>query len=360
MGRRVVLDTDIGTDVDDALALALALASPELELVAVTTVSGDTTLRARIAARLLALAGRTDVPVHAGCAEPLGGTAGFAWFGHEGDGILDRSRDAVAPEPAVDALLRLFREQDGLELVTIGPLTNVAVALERDPGLAGRIARLTAMGGWLRGVRHRRQPAAAGGRLQPVLRSGRVPARAVGRHPDATRPRRRDGPRLADRRRRRGARALRVGPARRARPRRARLVAAAARSLRGPRRAAAGGKCRVPPRPAGAGVRARRVVLHDRGAGHRAGDDRRGVPLCECARRALRVRFACAARRRWTRHASPTTSAGASASPAQRSPESPASRARKSAGSRCGLPSSSTRACSVSPSTTTSPPRAIS
>ena len=152
MGRRIVLDTDIGTDVDDALALALALASPELELVAVTTVSGDTTLRGRIAARLLALAGRTDVPVHAGCAEPLGGTAGFAWFGHEGDGILDRSRDAVAPEPAVDALLRLFREQDGLELVTIGPLTNVAVALERDPGLARRIARLTAMGGWLREV----------------------------------------------------------------------------------------------------------------------------------------------------------------------------------------------------------------
>ena len=163
MGRRIVLDTDIGTDVDDALALALALASPELELVAVTTVSGDTALRARIAARLLALAGRTDVPVHAGCAEPLGGTAGFAWFGHEGDGILDRSRDAVAPEPAVDALLRLFREQDGLELVTIGPLTNVAVALERAPELAGRIARLTAMGGWLREV------VIGGNRLPPAV-----------------------------------------------------------------------------------------------------------------------------------------------------------------------------------------------
>jgi inosine-uridine nucleoside N-ribohydrolase len=156
--RRIVLDTDIGTDVDDALALALALASPEIELVAVTTVSGDTAVRARIAARLLALAGRADVPVHAGCTEPLGGTAGFAWFGHEGDGILDGSRDAIAPEPAVDALSRLFRQADDLELVTVGPLTNVAVALERDPALAGRIVRLTAMGGWLRGVTIGKKP----------------------------------------------------------------------------------------------------------------------------------------------------------------------------------------------------------
>jgi len=152
MRRRIVLDTDIGTDVDDALALALALASPEIELVAVTTVSGDTALRARIAARLLALGGRADVPVYAGCTRPLGGGAGFAWFGHEGDGILDGSRDAIASEPAADALVRLCRQEQGLELVAVGPLTNVAHALERAPDLAERIVRLTVMGGWLRGV----------------------------------------------------------------------------------------------------------------------------------------------------------------------------------------------------------------
>lgn len=152
MPRRIVLDTDIGTDVDDALALALALASPELELVAVTTVAGDTTLRARIAARLLALAGRADVPVHAGCGRALASPGGFAWFGHEGEGILDDAHDAVADEPAVDALLRLVRAEPGLEVVAVGPLTNVAVALEREPALAGRIGRLTVMGGWLRGA----------------------------------------------------------------------------------------------------------------------------------------------------------------------------------------------------------------
>lgn len=152
MPRRIVLDTDIGTDVDDALALALALASPELELVAITTVAGDTTVRARIAARLLALAGRRDVPVHAGSARSLATPGGFAWFGHEGQGVLDGTPDAIAGEPAVDALLRLFPEDGALELVAIGPLTNLAVALERDPTFACRVSRLTVMGGWLRGA----------------------------------------------------------------------------------------------------------------------------------------------------------------------------------------------------------------
>jgi purine nucleosidase len=150
--RPIVLDTDIGTDVDDALALALALASPELDLVAVTTVAGDTTLRARIAARLLRLAGRADIPVHAGSAQSLATPGGFAWFGHEGEGILDEAPDPIAAEPAVDALLRLFRDDAALELVAVGPLTNLAVALERDPSFARRVTRLTIMGGWLRGA----------------------------------------------------------------------------------------------------------------------------------------------------------------------------------------------------------------
>ncbi len=152
MARRIVLDTDIGTDADDALALALALASPELELVAVTTVAGDTTVRARIAARLLALADRRGVPVHAGCMRPLSTPDGFAWFGHEGDGILDGTREPIDDEPAVDALLRLFRGEEALELVALGPLTNLATALEREAGFARRVSRLTIMGGWLRGA----------------------------------------------------------------------------------------------------------------------------------------------------------------------------------------------------------------
>ncbi len=151
MTRRIVLDTDMGSDVDDALCLALALAAPELDLVAVTHVSKDTRLRARISKRLLSLAGRSEVPVYAGRGEPISGVDRFVWFGHEGEGIL---QSGVVPdietEDAVDALARLFLEEDGLELVAIGPLTNVAAALEREPGLAGRIKQLTVMGGYVR------------------------------------------------------------------------------------------------------------------------------------------------------------------------------------------------------------------
>lgn len=155
MPHRIVLDTDMGSDVDDALSLALALASPEIELVAVTHVSGDTRVRARITRRLLDLAGRTDIPVYAGCERSRSGVDSFVWFGNEGKGIIECGRDsAIADEHAVDALIRLFGANTDLELVAVGPLTNVAAALDRDPSLAGRITRLTVMGGHLRHVEY--------------------------------------------------------------------------------------------------------------------------------------------------------------------------------------------------------------
>jgi purine nucleosidase len=156
---RIVLDTDIGSDCDDAIALALALAAPELELAAITTVTGDTALRARIAAHLLALAGRPHVPVYAGHAEPLAGGA-FVWFGHEHH-LAGAPRGAVAPEPAAAALARCFDGRTPLELVAIGPLTNIAAALARDPALARRIPRLTLMGGYVR-------PTALAGHVVPA------------------------------------------------------------------------------------------------------------------------------------------------------------------------------------------------
>lgn len=151
--RRIVLDTDMGTDADDALCLALALASPEVELVAVTTVTADTLRRARIARRLLDLAGRADVPVHAGERAPRTAGGSFLWLGYEGDFALAPDEHVtIADEPAVAALLRLLRAEDGLEIVAIGPLTNLAAVLERAPELASRIACLTIMGGHVRRV----------------------------------------------------------------------------------------------------------------------------------------------------------------------------------------------------------------
>jgi len=158
MTHRIVLDTDLGSDVDDALCLALALASPEIELVAVTHVSGDTRLRARITRRLLDLAGRADIPVYAGCEQSRSGANSFVWFGNEGKGILDTEPHAEAEtifhDHAVDAIIRLFGAATDLELVAVGPLTNVAAALDRDPSLAGRIKQLTIMGGHIRRVEY--------------------------------------------------------------------------------------------------------------------------------------------------------------------------------------------------------------
>jgi purine nucleosidase len=151
--RPVLFDTDIGSDADDALALGLILACPEeIDLVAVTTVTRDTQLRARIAAFLLGLAGRSDVDVCAGEVVPLlRSESVFVWFGHE-TRCPSASDAAVCPEAAPERIVRAAREVEGLEVVAVGPLTNLARALELDPELPKRVAGLTVMGGHIRRV----------------------------------------------------------------------------------------------------------------------------------------------------------------------------------------------------------------
>lgn len=147
MTHRIVLDTDIGTDVDDALALAFALRHPEIDIAAVTTVSGDTGLRAQIAARLLHMAKRNDIEVAAGVSQPIG-EGRMAWFGHEGKGIVeDEERLSVSQRHAVDVIVESLMAEK-MEVVTLGPLSNVAAALAREPRIAQRITRLTVMGGF--------------------------------------------------------------------------------------------------------------------------------------------------------------------------------------------------------------------
>ena len=153
MTKRLILDTDIGTDVDDCLALALILGSPELELVGVTTVYGDVDLRARMVRRLLALHGTSAVPVLRGASDTLRGELPIHWEGHEGQGLVEEP-DLVAStgeEPAVDFIVRTAREQPGqVHLLAIGPLTNVALVLQRDPDVP--LAGITIMGGAVNGT----------------------------------------------------------------------------------------------------------------------------------------------------------------------------------------------------------------
>lgn len=120
----VLLDTDIGSNVDDLLALLFALGSSRLDLVGVTTVYGDTQLRARVASATLALAGRSDIPVGAGAGSPMSGKEIF-WTGHEGEGY---DLTAVTESPRIAATVyaeALSQYASNLVLAAIGPLTNI-------------------------------------------------------------------------------------------------------------------------------------------------------------------------------------------------------------------------------------------
>lgn len=149
--KPIILDTDIGTDFDDAAALALAMMSREIDLAGVTTVYGNTALRARLAKKLLRLGGRPDVPVYAGCEQTLNGSRRIAWAGHEGEGVLGPGDGTFDDGDAVDFIVRTVMERPGqVTLVPIGPLTNMAEALRREPRLAGAVKQIVMMGGYAR------------------------------------------------------------------------------------------------------------------------------------------------------------------------------------------------------------------
>lgn len=152
MAVPLILDTDIGTDVDDALALAFALRHPDIDLRAVTTVSADTVRRAHIARKLLHLAGRDDVEVAPGVGgEPNPGRK--AWFGHEGEGLLSPDESfELSPRDAVTLLLE-ETARSPVQVSTVGMQSNVAAALERDPSFAERLPYLAVMGGVFAPVR---------------------------------------------------------------------------------------------------------------------------------------------------------------------------------------------------------------
>ncbi|MRX44800.1 nucleoside hydrolase [Agromyces kandeliae] len=144
--HRVILDTDIGTDVDDAMALSQLFGLAEVDLVGITTVYGDTLLRARLARRLARLAGR-EVPVHAGRRDPLSGREVW-WAGHEGALYEDLERESIEPTDAVAFLVeRVVANPGEIDVVAIGPLTNVAEAIAADPRFAGAVRHLWVMGG---------------------------------------------------------------------------------------------------------------------------------------------------------------------------------------------------------------------
>lgn len=151
---QTILDTDIGTDVDDSLALALILTSPEIDLIGITCVYGDVELRAKIALKYLKLAGVDHIPVYIGAKNPLLNLDKLYWAGHEGQGILSDDDVNLQPQSqfAVDYLVETILDNpNDIHVVAIGPLTNIAMALQKAPQIAEKIGHLTIMGGVVRG-----------------------------------------------------------------------------------------------------------------------------------------------------------------------------------------------------------------
>ena len=155
-GKPFYLDCDTG--IDDALALAFLLGDRGTGLAGIGTVSGNTAAgpAARNTLDLLALAGRDDLPVAVGAHHPLAGTFGSgAAPVHGGNGIggvvLPTAARSPEERPAADLLLDLAHRYAGeLRIVATGPLTNLALALRREPGLPGLVRDVTVMGGAVR------------------------------------------------------------------------------------------------------------------------------------------------------------------------------------------------------------------
>ena len=148
----LIIDSDPG--LDDALAIGLACASPEVRLLAVTTVGGnaDVTLCTENALRLLHAYGRDDVPVAEGAAGALLGDVVRATEVHGASGVgntqLAPSPNRASPESAVALMARLLAASaEPVAIAPIGPLTNIALLLREHPSLASRIAHLCLMGG---------------------------------------------------------------------------------------------------------------------------------------------------------------------------------------------------------------------
>lgn len=146
----IVIDCDPG--IDDAIALLLAIAcSDRVRLSSITTTHGNVglALTARNACKVRSLAGRPDVPVHAGCPRPLTAPLHDAAHIHGDNGLggvdLPDGEGGLAAVHGVDALIA--EAERGRTLIAVGPLTNVAVALIKCPDLAARWPRLVIMGG---------------------------------------------------------------------------------------------------------------------------------------------------------------------------------------------------------------------
>src|SRR5690349_17950701 len=151
--HRIIIDTDPG--IDDAMAIFFALNSPEIELIGLTTTfgNGHTDLTTINALRLLEIAGRSDIPVAQGAAQPIASRfdePGAVVHGDDGQGNLHLplpSTKAISQSAAEFIVEQIMRAPGEITLVPIGPLTNIALALQLEPRITKAVREVVIMGG---------------------------------------------------------------------------------------------------------------------------------------------------------------------------------------------------------------------
>ena len=150
MKPNFLIDTDTASD--DAVALIMALRSPAVRVLAITTVAGNVAVEqaTRNALHTAELCG-SNVPVFMGAPKPLNRPHQSAHWFHGRDGLGDHDypapRKSAERKPAIEAILETIEANPGIVLVTLGPLTNIALALQRKPQIAERVSRCVVMGG---------------------------------------------------------------------------------------------------------------------------------------------------------------------------------------------------------------------
>jgi purine nucleosidase len=154
--RKIIIDTDPGTD--DAMAIMLALNSPEIDVRAITVVPGNVTAQQGLenALKMVSLAGRCDIPVAGGAQHPLFQKLVTAEFWHGKNGLanveLPASKCKVDPRFGPDLIIQtVHAAPHEITLVPIGPLTNLALAVEKDPGIVPLVKEVILMGGSISG-----------------------------------------------------------------------------------------------------------------------------------------------------------------------------------------------------------------
>ncbi len=143
--EKIIIDTDIGDDIDDIYALGYALKRPELKILGITTVWGDVHKRALITRKLLAVAGREDIPVYAGCDLTLNNSVlKRSHINHYTDDMADYTYEK---QHAVDYIIETLMNSDGdISFMALGAATNIAMALIKEPRIKEKIKRVFFMG----------------------------------------------------------------------------------------------------------------------------------------------------------------------------------------------------------------------